>query len=137
MQSKMTDFRHFGPWKCLSVILYVQEVVTLQKKYLIYLHQDTSFPPFINYIRYLRGNIIRLQSKIILGHMNSIGQNSSIQYSRSGHYFLDIPYHLYVRIFFLNFSFSTLNNFDRFSSSRCNQAASPGKTHVQFRIIDI
>ena len=37
-------------------------------------------------------NIIRLQSKIILGHMNSIGWNSSIQYFRSGYYFLDIQY---------------------------------------------
>ena len=37
-------------------------------------------------------NSFRLQSKIILGHMNSIGENSSIQYFRSGHYFLDIQY---------------------------------------------
>ena len=31
------------------IILYVQEVVTLQKKYLIYLHQKMMFTPFINY----------------------------------------------------------------------------------------
>ena len=54
-------------------VLYVQEVVTLQKKYLIYLHQIMRFTPFINYIRYFRVTIIRLQSKIILGQMNSIG----------------------------------------------------------------
>ena len=50
------------------------------------------FTPFINYIRYWRLNIIRLQSKIILGLMNSIGWNSSIQYFRSGHHLLDIQY---------------------------------------------
>ena len=32
-----------------AVVLYVQEVVTLQKKYLIYLHQKMRFTPFINY----------------------------------------------------------------------------------------
>ena len=47
--------------------------ISPQKKYLIYLHQKMRFTPFINYIRYFRLNIIRLQSKIILGHMNSIG----------------------------------------------------------------
>ena len=31
------------------LILYVQEVVTLQKKYSIYLHQKMRFTPFINY----------------------------------------------------------------------------------------
>ena len=31
---------------------------------------------------------------MILGQMNSIGSNSSIQYFRSGHYFLDIQYGL-------------------------------------------
>ena len=31
------------------IALYVQEVVTLQKKYLIYLHQKMRFTPFINY----------------------------------------------------------------------------------------
>ena len=30
-------------------VQYVQEVVTLQKKYLIYLHQKMRFTPFINY----------------------------------------------------------------------------------------
>ena len=44
-------------------VLYVQEVVTLQKKYLIYLHQTMRFTPFINYY----------DTIIILGHMNSIG----------------------------------------------------------------
>ena len=69
-------------------LLYVQEVVTLQKKYLIYLNQKMRFTPFINYIGYFRLNIIRVQSKIILGHMHSIGYNSSIQYFSPGHYFL-------------------------------------------------
>ena len=43
-------------WKfCISIvdleiiILYVQEVVTLQKKCLIYLLQKMRFTPFINY----------------------------------------------------------------------------------------
>ena len=31
------------------MVLYVQEVVTLQKKYLIYLHRKMRFTPFINY----------------------------------------------------------------------------------------
>ena len=31
------------------IILYVQEVVTLQKKYLKYLHQKIRFTPLINY----------------------------------------------------------------------------------------
>ena len=69
------------------VVLYGQEVVTFQKKYLIYLHQKIRLT-----ITILRLNIIRLQSKIILGHMNSIGWNSSIQYFRLGHYFLDTQY---------------------------------------------
>ena len=34
---------------CKIVLLYVQEVVTLQKKYLIYLHQKMRVTPFINY----------------------------------------------------------------------------------------
>ena len=34
---------------CIYIILYVQEVGTLQKKYLIYLHQKMRFTPFINY----------------------------------------------------------------------------------------
>ena len=33
----------------LFYVLYVQEVVTLQKKYLFYLHQKMRFTPFINY----------------------------------------------------------------------------------------
>ena len=47
-------------WKCIFAmlwkfrhyrqhVLYVQEVVTLQKKYLIYLRQKMRFTPFINY----------------------------------------------------------------------------------------
>ena len=32
-----------------GLILFVQEVVTLQKKHLIYLHQKMRFTPFINY----------------------------------------------------------------------------------------
>ena len=48
-------------------VLYVQEVVTLQKK--IYMHHKMRFTPlFINYY-----DTLGLQSKIILGHMNSIG----------------------------------------------------------------
>ena len=47
------------------LIMYAQEVVTLQKKYLIYLLQKL--------LRYFRLNIIRLQSKIILGQMSSMG----------------------------------------------------------------
>ena len=31
-----------------ELLLYVQEVVTLQKKYLIYLHRKMRFTPFIN-----------------------------------------------------------------------------------------
>ena len=31
------------------LVLYVQEVVALQKKYLIYMHQKMRFTPFINY----------------------------------------------------------------------------------------
>ena len=56
-----------------NTLLYVQEVVTPKKKYSIYLHQKIRFTPFINCIQYFRLNIIRLQSKIILGQMNSIG----------------------------------------------------------------
>ena len=36
-------------WFLNIKLLYVQEVVTLQKKYLIYLHQKMRFTPFINY----------------------------------------------------------------------------------------
>ena len=51
-------------------LLYVQEVVTLQRKNIpIYLHQKIGFTPFFNYYDI---NIIRLQSKLILGHMNYI-----------------------------------------------------------------
>ena len=32
-----------------GLLLYVQEVVTLQKRYLIYLQQKLGFTPFINY----------------------------------------------------------------------------------------
>ena len=32
-----------------KIVLYVQEEVTLQKKYLIYLHQKMRLTPFINY----------------------------------------------------------------------------------------
>ena len=39
-----------GRGKCLwgFLVLYVQEVVTLKKIYLIYLHQKMRFTPFIN-----------------------------------------------------------------------------------------
>ena len=56
-----------------SRILYVQEVVTLQKKYsYIYASEDEVYTIF-QLLRYFRLNIIRLQSKQSLGHMNSIG----------------------------------------------------------------
>ena len=58
--------------RLLTQLLYVREVVTLQKKYLIYLHQKMRFKTFINHYD-TRLNIIRLESKIILGHMNIIG----------------------------------------------------------------
>ena len=59
---------HDSSFEVITIVLlqYVQEVVTLKKKYLIYLHQKMRFTPFINYYE-------TLQSKIILGHMNSIG----------------------------------------------------------------
>ena len=37
------------PVPVIANLLYVQEVVTLQKKYLIYLHQKMRFTPYINY----------------------------------------------------------------------------------------
>ena len=37
------------PVQKFAVLLYVQEVVALRKKYLIYLHQKMRFTPFINY----------------------------------------------------------------------------------------
>ena len=43
-------------------------------------------------LQYFRLNIILLQGKINLGHTNSIAKNRSIQYFRSGHYFMDIQY---------------------------------------------
>ena len=65
------------------ILLYVQEVVTLQKIYLIYLHQKMRFTPFSKLLRYFRLNI------------------------RSGHYFLDIQYFIqcHFYIFFLFFIF--------------------------------
>ena len=57
---------------CKIRLLYVQEVVTLRKKYLIYFHQKMRFTSFINYYDTWL-NIIRLRNKIMLGHMNSIG----------------------------------------------------------------
>ena len=42
------------------------------EKYISYLHLKMRFTPFLT-IAILRLNIIRLQSKIILGHLNSIG----------------------------------------------------------------
>ena len=47
-------------------------------------------------LQYFRLNISRLQSKIILGHVNYIGYNSSIRYVRLGNYFLDIKYNASV-----------------------------------------
>ena len=40
---------HFARFNVCSCVPYVQEVVTLQKKYLIYLHQKMRFTPLINY----------------------------------------------------------------------------------------
>ena len=42
----------------IIILLYVQEVVTLQKKYLIYLHQIMRLTPFINYYDTLLGWIL-------------------------------------------------------------------------------
>ena len=39
----------FFPTILINDYMYVQEVVTLQKKYLIYLHQKMRFTTFINY----------------------------------------------------------------------------------------
>ena len=55
------------------ILLYVQEVVTLQKNYLIIFASENEVYNIYQLFRYFRLNIIRLQSKIILGHMNSIG----------------------------------------------------------------
>ena len=60
-------------WNIYFIILYVQEVVTLQKKYLIFLHQKMRFYIIYQLLQYFRLNVIRLQSKIILGHMNWMG----------------------------------------------------------------
>ena len=52
--------------------MYVQEVVTLKKKFHIFASENEVYTIY-QLSRYFRLNIIRLQSKIILGHMNSIG----------------------------------------------------------------
>ena len=44
-----------------------------EKKYSKYLHQKIRFTQFFLLLRYFRLNINRLQSKIILGHVNYIG----------------------------------------------------------------
>ena len=55
-------------------ILSVQEVVTLQKKmFNIFASENEVYTILL--FRYFRLNIIRLQSKIILGHISFIGQN--------------------------------------------------------------
>ena len=69
---------HSGTKPIRKDLLYVQEVVTLQKKYLIYMLQKMRFTPFINYYDTNRVNIIRLQSKIILGHIMVMGHMNSI-----------------------------------------------------------
>ena len=53
-------------------LLYVQEVVTLQKKYSrIFASENYVYTVFL-LLRYSRLNIIRLQSTIFLGHVNYI-----------------------------------------------------------------
>ena len=54
-------------------ILYVQEVVTLQKKIINIFASENEVHTICLLLRYFRLNIIRLQSKIILGHKSSIG----------------------------------------------------------------
>ena len=56
-----------------TMVLYVQEVVTLQIKILYIFESENEVYIIFFLFRYLRVNIIRLQSKIILGHMDSIG----------------------------------------------------------------
>ena len=55
------------------LVLYVQEVVTLQKKMFNIFASENEVYTIYQLLQYFRLNIIRLQSKIILGHMNSIG----------------------------------------------------------------
>ena len=59
-----------------STTLYVQEVVTLQKKiFNIFASENEVYTLYTIYqlLRYFRLNNFRLQSKMILGHINSIG----------------------------------------------------------------
>ena len=53
-------------------VLYVQEVVTLQKKIFTIFASENEVYIIYQPLQYFRLSIIRLQSKIILGHMNSI-----------------------------------------------------------------
>ena len=76
------------------MVLYVQEVATLQKKTFNLFATENEVYTIYSLLQYFKLNIIRLQSKIILGPMNSIGWNNSIKYLRSGHYFLDIQYEI-------------------------------------------
>ena len=55
-------------------VIIIDILVLLHNLYTVW--QGSSYPPEkknLIYLRYFRLNIILLQSKIILGHMNSIG----------------------------------------------------------------
>ena len=60
-------------------VLYVQEDSDPPEKIFNIFASENEVYTIYQLLRYFRLNIIRLQSKIILGHMNSIAQNSSIQ----------------------------------------------------------
>ena len=52
-QSGRSDRPDIRLYRSIRFVLYVQEVVTLQKKYLIHLHKKMKFTPFINYFNTL------------------------------------------------------------------------------------
>ena len=54
-------------------MLYVKEVVNLSEKIFNIFASENEVYTIYKLLQYFRVNIIRLQSKIILGHMNSIG----------------------------------------------------------------
>ena len=55
------------------MLLYVQEVVTLQKKIFNIFVSENEVYTIYELLRYFRLNIIRLQSNVILGPMSFIG----------------------------------------------------------------
>ena len=62
-------------------VLYVQEVVTLQQKYLIYLHQKMRFTPFINYYDTLGWILFVYKARYFRSHELNIELNYFIQLS--------------------------------------------------------